>query len=76
MNESVFETSPTIIKMLKLFDNYEIDASIRETVTPIEQSEENDFIAELLKTPIMKASMDFLQKKGLFCASILQSLFR
>lgn len=55
---------PTINKMVALFDNYEIDASKREIVTPIEQREENDFINALLKTSIIDVTMQFLHEKG------------
>lgn len=50
--------------MRALFNNYELDSAVNEYVSPIERQEENDFIDELLKTPVMKAAMKFLQDKG------------
>lgn len=52
--------------MRKLFNNYEPDMLINEYVSPIEREEENDFINEVLQTPVMKSAMKFLQEKGLF----------
>lgn len=50
--------------MRALFNNYEVDSTINEYVSPLEREEENEFIDELLKTPVMKAAMKFLQDKG------------
>lgn len=50
--------------MRSLFNNYELDSAVNEYVSPIERQEENDFVDELLKTPVMKAAMKFLQDKG------------
>lgn len=50
--------------MRALFNNYELDAAINEYVSPNEREEENEFIDELLKTPVMKTAMKFLQDKG------------
>lgn len=64
MNETIFDQVPTIKKMRYLYDNYEMDSYLKETVTLSEQIEEKDFIHEVLKTPVMKAAMRFLQRKG------------
>lgn len=50
--------------MRALFNNYEMDSTVNEYVSPLERQEENEFIDELLKTPVMKAAMKFLQDKG------------
>lgn len=52
--------------MQYLYDNYEVDSYLKETVSSNEQVEENDFIHEILSTPVMKAAMKFLQRKGQF----------
>lgn len=66
VNETIFDTVPTITKMRDLYDNYVVDSYSKETVTPTEQIEENDFIREILNTTVMKAAMTFLQRKGQF----------
>lgn len=67
VNETMLDDIPTIYKMRALFNNYELDSSINEYVSPIERQEENEFIDELLKTSVMKTAMKFLQDKG--CAN-------
>lgn len=64
VNETIFDEVPTIAKMRALFNNYELDSLVNEYVSPIERQEENDFIDEMLKTPVMKLAMKFLQEKG------------
>lgn len=64
INETIFNEIPTIAKMRALFNNYEVDSTINEYVSPVERQEENEFIDEVLKTPVMKAAMKFLQDKG------------
>ncbi|XP_055854246.1 endoribonuclease CG2145-like [Episyrphus balteatus] len=56
---------PTIAKMRDLFNNYEIDTSINEYVTPIERKEENDFVDAIMATNVMRQAMLFLQNKGI-----------
>ncbi|XP_055920411.1 endoribonuclease CG2145-like [Eupeodes corollae] len=57
--------SPTIAKMLALFDNYEMDTSINEVVTSEELQEEDEFIEAVMATNVMRQTMSFLQKKGI-----------
>jgi poly(U)-specific endoribonuclease len=59
----VFEI-PTIKKMRPLFNNYEVDATVHEYVSPNEKQEEDEFIDALLQTQVMKTAMTFLQQKG------------
>lgn len=66
VDESIFDKVPTIKKMRDLYDNYEVDSYVKESVSSIEQVEENDFIREILNTPVMKAAMKFMQRKGQF----------
>lgn len=56
---------PTIKKLRALFDNYELDASDSEHVTPNELQENGDFINAVLDTRVMKTAMNFLNRKGL-----------
>lgn len=64
MNDNILSEMPTVAKMRALFNNYEVDSSINEYVSPIEREEENDFLNEVLKTAVMKTAMKFLQDKG------------
>lgn len=50
--------------MLALFDNYEMDVSRRENVTPHKLREDDDFINAVLDTQVMQTAMHFLNKKG------------
>lgn len=68
LDESVLSATPTLIKMRALFDNYEIDTTVNEYVSPAERQEENDFLDAVLATPVMKAAMRFLQSKGFVTA--------
>lgn len=56
---------PTIKKLRALFDNYVLDASDSEHVTPNELQENDDFINAVLDTRVMKTAMNFLNRKGL-----------
>lgn len=64
INETVLSATPTLIKLRQLFDNYEIDTSVNEYVSPSERQEENEFLDAVLATPVMAAAMRFLQTKG------------
>lgn len=50
--------------MLALFDNYEMDVSQSENVTPHKLREDDDFINAILDTQVMQTAMHFLSKKG------------
>lgn len=65
IDERVIYKVPTVQKLRALFDNYELDASDRETVTPHERHENDDFINAVLDTQVMQTAMKFLNKKGL-----------
>lgn len=58
-------TIPTVSKMKLLYNNYEQDTGINEYVSPLEKKEEDEFVEELLQTPVMKHLMTFLQQKGI-----------
>lgn len=47
-------TMNTVSKMKMMYDNYEQDTSINEYVSPIERTEENDFVDAVLTTPVMR----------------------
>lgn len=64
VNESVVFKVPTIQKLRALYDNYELDASTRENVTPDERIEEKEFLDAVLDTKVMKTAMEFLHHKG------------
>lgn len=56
--------SNSIIKMLALFNNYELDTTVNEFVTPLERSEENQFLDIIMVSGVMRQAMLFLQNKG------------
>lgn len=62
--------------MRALFNNYELDSAINEYVSPIEREEENEFINEILKTPVMKTAMKFLQDKGMVTTYLTISRYK
>lgn len=66
MDENIIYKVPTIEKLRALFDNYELDASHSEHVTPNERQENDNFINAVLDTKVMQTAMAFLNKKG-FC---------
>lgn len=55
----------TIAKMRDLFNNYELDTTTNEHVTPLERKEENDFLDAVMATNVMRQAMLFLQNKGI-----------
>ncbi|KAL5278722.1 ENDOU family protein [Megaselia abdita] len=57
--------SNSIIKMMALFNNYELDTTVNEHVTPMERSEENQFLDIVMVSGVMRQAMLFLQNKGL-----------
>lgn len=65
VDEQTVYKVPTIEKLRALFDNYEVDASNSENVTPNERQENADFINAVLDTKVMQTTMEFLNKKGL-----------
>ncbi|KAK4473545.1 hypothetical protein MN116_002904, partial [Schistosoma mekongi] len=63
VNEDIFEKRPTFKKFISLLDNYNPKVGITEKITQYEQTEEDEFINELLKTTIMKMTHKFLVEK-------------
>ena len=47
-----------------MYDNYEPDTLKNENVTPSEKLEENNFLIEVLKTPVMNKAKEWLRSKG------------
>lgn len=64
IDESIVYKVPTIEKLRALFDNYELDTSRSENVTPNELQENADFINAVLDTRVMQTAMKFLHRKG------------
>lgn len=75
VDEIIFDKVPTIKKMRSLYDNYEMDSYVKETVSSNEQKEEDDFIREMLDTPVMKTAMKFLHQKGQFSMHALTRIW-
>ncbi|CAK9810145.1 Endoribonuclease CG2145 [Anthophora quadrimaculata] len=64
-SSNAFLTSTTK-SLIKLFDNYELNTSQPEIVTKQKDTEENEFIDNLMKTDVMLDVMHFLSLKGFF----------
>lgn len=56
----------TTALLLRLFNNYELDVSVPDVVTPEHEQEQLDFLRAVLNTRIMKLSMRFLVKKSMY----------
>ncbi|XP_066599179.1 endoribonuclease CG2145-like [Prorops nasuta] len=67
-------THPTISALLKLYDNYLIDARQAEIKTDEEVVEENDFLDILINQTVVLKAMDFLADKGFFIKSLNEYL--
>lgn len=65
MNETAVYAIQSIAKMRDLFNNYEQDAAVNEFVTPLERSEESDFLDVIMVSQVMRHTMQFLQAKGI-----------
>lgn len=64
VSNTTLSRSQTIIKLRALFDNYELDTSVVESVTPAERREEDEFLDKVLDTQVMKIAMNYLKQKG------------
>lgn len=53
IDDKLFKLS-TVEKMTALFNNYELDATTNEYVSPIERKEEEEFLDSILATPVMR----------------------
>jgi len=60
---------PVYSKLLALYNNYDVDTTVKETVTRSELNEEEDFLNEVMKSDVMKETMRFLSAKQLFTKS-------
>ena len=54
IHDNAFDNSIIVNKMKALYDNFEALSSIDERFTTKEKEEQDEFIAELLKSPVMK----------------------
>lgn len=63
-DESILTKDPVISKLIKLYTEYEAEATIAEDRrNEIRKSDIDEFITALLNTRAMKIAMDFLVKK-------------
>merc|ERR1712141_5535 len=60
------ETLPVFAALAALFDNYEASPSQVEDHTQQEQEEEQLLIEEMMKTDVMRTTLQFLADKGVF----------
>ena len=58
------ETLPVFAALAALFDNYEASPSQVEDHTQQEQEEEQHFIEEMMKTDVMRTTLQFLVDRG------------
>jgi len=56
---------PLYAKLLALYDNYDEDVAVKERVTGVETREEEAFLVEVLKSPVMAETLRFLAAKRL-----------
>lgn len=64
MNETTLARIPTIVKLRALFDNYNLDTEVSESVTQSNQQEEWEFLEKVIDTPVMKLAMKYLNGKS------------
>ncbi|KAK0098906.1 hypothetical protein PV326_000067 [Microctonus aethiopoides] len=57
---------PTIDKVLKIYDNYHLDTTEREYISPLQRDEESLLVDTFLSTNVMSMAMKFLADKGYF----------
>lgn len=55
---------PTIDKVIKIYDNYKLDSSEREYISPAQRTEESLLVDTFLSTNVMSAAMRFLADKN------------
>jgi len=60
---------PVYKKLSALYENYDSDVAVKEDRTRAEQTEENAFLAEIMKSKVMAKTLSFLKKKKLFTKS-------
>ena len=54
---------PTVANLKALYDNFQRDASQTENMTPERRNEENSFLDEIVKTPVMSRALNWLVEK-------------
>lgn len=55
---------PTIQKVRTIFDNYQLDTTVNEYISPAKRTEESLLVDTFLSTNVMSAAMRFLADKG------------
>ena len=60
LNKAIFSI-PTISTLLKLYDNYDLNAYHNEVVTAAEKKEEDTLLDTFLNTSVMVDTIKFLQ---------------
>lgn len=65
MNSAALQIS-TIDKVLKIYDNYHLDTTEREYISPLQRDEESLLVDTFLSTNVMSMAMKFLADKGYF----------
>ncbi|OQV16504.1 putative Poly(U)-specific endoribonuclease-D [Hypsibius exemplaris] len=58
------QDKPTYKAFIALLDNYEPALGTAEAVNPQEVAEQNAFLDEILKTPVLQKAFDYLKSKG------------
>merc|ERR1711970_766052 len=68
VDTSIFR-KPVYEKLKALYDNYNSDVAVKEDHTAREQTEEEAFLTEIMKTKVMTKTLAFLKSKKLFTKS-------
>ncbi|XP_069750549.1 uridylate-specific endoribonuclease A [Narcine bancroftii] len=66
VNEDVLFSKPTFAKFIALLDNYHRMTDVPEKFSPEQLGEEDAFIKEIMKTPIMNKLYSVLHSKNLY----------
>ena len=60
---------PVYEKLIALYENYDSDVAVKEDRTRAEQTEEDAFLSEIMKSKVMTKTLSFLKSKQLFTKS-------
>ena len=64
--DTAIDSIPTVALFRKLFDNYDKSVNVQEDRNSQEQTEEQEFLDEVMATPVMQMAYEFLNSKQVF----------
>ena len=65
VDKSVFRR-PVYKKLTDLYENYNNDVGVKEDRTKAERKEEEDFLDEIMKSKVMKETLQFLKNNKIY----------